>query len=115
MEACTYGRIPRRKYNKVKKVVWECMKQSTIVEENIGNDEGSNVFYMPLESHDRNFHSESPNRSLCYGNVDVGCSRQSLPKHQSKDQKLDEIINLHNIILDQLLSYPWPCPIHGHS
>jgi hypothetical protein len=109
------GHVPHRKYNKVKKVVWECMKQTTIIEENIGNDQDLDVFYTPPKSLDHNFCNESPNHNLCDGNVDARCYWQSLPKHKSKEWKLDKIINLHNTILDQLLSNLWPYLIHGHS
>jgi hypothetical protein len=87
------GLVPHKKYNKVKKVVWECMKQTTIVEENIRNDDDLNVFYTPFKSPYRNFHNESPNHNLHNGSVDVRCYWQSLLKHQSEKWKLNKIIN----------------------
>jgi hypothetical protein len=83
MEVCTLWPVPHKKYNKMKKVVWECMKRTTIVEENIGNDEDLNVFYTPPESPDCNFRNESPNHNLCDGNVDVRCSLQLSIKAKS--------------------------------
>jgi hypothetical protein len=44
------GPVPHKKHNKVKKVVWECMKQTTIVEENIGNDEDIDFFTHLLKA-----------------------------------------------------------------